>query len=310
MDGADRTAEAVAGLRRAAAMGSVPRGELWVYDRVLGDLHVSCNLGEHALLRRAAGMDLWFFPVGEGEPAYPGYRTFRPDEMGLLADLPPPRLLGLVVDGPLEREIRRVGLEGALEPLAVAAAGPRPTGAFDGAVDDILSLVRASADVGVAVVVADDLAGRDGPLAHPAALRAALMPAYARLAAGIRATGRLALFHSDGAVAEVAGLLAAAGFDGLAGYQIECYDASRAPRGLGRDWLLIGGLPAAWTAEGPPAAAACRAHLRHLSRTAGPSWALATSTGIGDGVAWRNLLRCYAALDAACRDAGPRADAP
>jgi hypothetical protein len=68
------------------------------------------------------------------------------------------------------------------------------------------------------------------------------------------------------------------------------------------------GAVAGGTAQG--AELACRAHLRHLSRTAGPSWALATSSGIGDGVAWRNLLRCYAALDAARTEAEGEADAP
>lgn len=258
---------------------------------------MSSDLCGHALLRWSAGMELWFFSVGEDAQSYPGYRTFRPEELHLLRDLPAPPFLGLIVDGPLGTVIRRLGLEAAMEPLARFAARGRSGNPFADAVGATTPLIRATEGYGAAIVVADDLAGQDRPLVHPAALRGTLMPAYARLAAAIHATGRLALFHSDGAVTDLAAPLHEAGFDGLAGYEVELLNPARVRRHTARDWMLIGGLPAAWMSAGPPSSISCRTQVGHLSRAGGP-WALATSCGIESGRAWRNLLRCYDALPA------------
>ncbi len=284
-------------LRRPAPPGRLPRGELWLYDQVFRDLGISSDLCGHALLRRSAGMELWFLSVGDDPPAYPGYRTFRPDELRLLGELPPPPFLGLIVDGPLGREIRRLGLTTALEPLALSGTRGRSRDVFASAVRAITSLIRATAGYGTAVVVADDLAGQDRPLAHPAALRGTLLPCYARLAAAIHASGRLALFHSDGALTDLVAPLREAGFDGLAGYEVEILDVAAARRRTGREWLFIGGLPAAWMSAGPPSATICRTHVRRVAGGEG-AWALATSCGIENGGAWHNLLRCYRALPA------------
>lgn len=284
-------------LRAPGPAGAWPRGELWIYDQAFADLGLSADLHGQALLRWSAGMALWFLAVGEDAPAYPGYRTFRPEELRLLNDLPPPPLLGLILDGPLGREIRRLGLEAALEPLVLSGGTDRFRDAFAGAARATAALVRATHGCGAAVVVADDLAGQERPLAHPAALRNALLPWYAELASAIHASGRLALFHSDGVLGELLPLLCAAGFDGLAGYEVELFDFAQARRCTPRDWLLIGGVPAGWLSAGLPSVPACRQHLGRVS-AGGGAWALATSCGVQDGAAWRNLLRCYAALPA------------
>ncbi len=256
---------------------------------MFGDLGLPPDLDGHLGLRGSAGMDLWFLPLGEDPVAHPGYRTFAPEELRGLGALSPPGLLGLVVDGPFGREIRLRGLEGALDPLvrSRAAAGAAFAASTRAAVD----LVAATRGLGWAVVVADDLAGQTGPLVHPDALRAVLLPAYARLTEAIHGDGRLALLHSDGALTELVPDLRAAGFDGLAAYEPELVDARRALALGGASWRLIGGVPATWVLEGAPPRGA-----RDPAAPGPEVWALASACGIADGACWRHLLECYQLL--------------
>jgi len=295
-----------AALTWAPGSGRLPRGELWLYDRVFHDVGLPVGIAGQWRLRSAAGMDRWCLPIGEAPDAVPGYRSYRPEELPMLRELQPAPFLGLIVDGPLEREIRRVGLTEALAPLAAARRGHAPAapaarGAqpFGAATAAALALIRATAGWGEAVIVADDIAGGDRLLASPRALSRTLLPRYAELAAAVHDTRRLALFHSDGALGEFLRPLRRAGFDGLAAYQPEALSAPGIRARAGADCLRLGGIPAEWVRSGAlPSQTEVRAHLRSLTEGGG-CLGLATSCGIEDGAAWQRLMACYALLDGA-----------
>jgi hypothetical protein len=79
--------------------------------------------------------------------------------------------------------------------------------------DSILDLVSSGADAGArALVLAEDLAGTDGPLVAPDFAIAELLPRYARVVETARALGMPAVFHSDGDVRPLLPAIARAGF--------------------------------------------------------------------------------------------------
>ncbi len=149
------------------------------------------------------------------------------------------------VSGPLGRVEAK---HGVLETLRMSAAEPaRLAAALDRELHAALDEVRRASDLAVrAVLVADDLAGAEGPLVSPDYAIEALLPCYRRLADEAVASGTLPLFHSDGDIRTFLPSLARAGYVGVhaGGLALDRLDAL-----VEAAWALrlaaIGGLPAA-----------------------------------------------------------------
>jgi hypothetical protein len=103
---------------------------------------------------------------------------------------------------------------GALEGLRETLTRPEQIGSeLDPRLDALVAEVARGAQAGArAIVLAEDLAGTDGPLVAPDFAIAELLPRYARAVDTARALGLPAVFHSDGDIRLLLPAIARAGF--------------------------------------------------------------------------------------------------
>ena len=130
------------------------------------------------------------------------------------------------VSGPLWPVIESWG---EMEGLRATLTNPSAVGErLEARLDVILDLVSSGVDAGArALVLAEDVAGTDGPLVAPDFAIAELLPRYARVVETARALGVPAVFHSDGDVRPLLPAIARAGFVALhagGGLGFEAFD--------------------------------------------------------------------------------------
>ncbi|MDO8880890.1 MAG: uroporphyrinogen decarboxylase family protein [Coriobacteriia bacterium] len=103
---------------------------------------------------------------------------------------------------------------GPLEGLRETLTRPEQIGSeLDPRLDTLVAEVARGAEAGArAIVLAEDLAGTDGPLVAPDFAIAELLPRYARIVDTARALGLPAIFHSDGDIRPLLPAIARAGF--------------------------------------------------------------------------------------------------
>jgi len=147
---------------------------------------------------------------------------------------------------------------------AVLRATERDPGRLAEALDSATRLSASAIDAGIAagadaIVVADDLAGADGPIASPSFLDAEVFPRLALLAEVARAADLRALLHCDGDARRILALVRDSGFSGVHG---DCGGAQgvepslEVARAVGI--ALVGGVPTS-TLTGPASGAAAPA---------------------------------------------------
>jgi hypothetical protein len=147
------------------------------------------------------------------------------------------------VSGPLWPVIEQ---RGALEGLRETLTRPEEVGAeidflLDARSAEVVRGARAGAR---AVVLAEDLAGTNGPLVAPDFAIAELLPRYARIVDEARALGMPAVFHSDGDIRPLLPAIARSGFVAVhagGGLDVEAFERlfwSARAEGL----AVIGGL--------------------------------------------------------------------
>lgn len=115
------------------------------------------------------------------------------------------------VSGPLWPVIER---RGVLEGLRATLTHPAEIGAeLDRGLDAIVRDVAHGAGLGArAIVLAEDLAGAEGPLVAPDFAIAELLPRYVRIVRTARALGVPAILHSDGDIRPLLPAIRRAGF--------------------------------------------------------------------------------------------------
>lgn len=175
-----------------------------------------------------------------------------------------------VVDGPLwpvlsQRSLRD-GLKATMkDPSSLVADLDRET-------ERALSAVRAGLSLGVgAVVIAEDLAGRDGLLVTPEYARTEVFPRLSTLARTVVAGGGHAVLHSDGNIASLLPAIRTASFAAVHGGS-----------GIGREgfeslfWAarrlnvaVIGGIGTPSLQRGPHAAVIAGTRIALLAQTGG-----------------------------------------
>lgn len=147
---------------------------------------------------------------------------------------------------------------GVAEGLRATLTQPEEIGAeLDSAIDGLLSEVDRAERVGArAFVLAEDLAGTQGPLVAPDFAIAELVPRYARVVRSARSHGLPALFHSDGDIRLLLTAIERAGFVGVhagGGLDFDSFDrlfwAARAHELVVMGGMLTGELGNAARAE-------------------------------------------------------------
>jgi outer membrane murein-binding lipoprotein Lpp len=174
-----------------------------------------------------------------------------------------------VVRGPLDHAANARGWSETL------AATVRDTGALVAQLDDGVeaarSSVRAAATCGAgAIVIADDVAGADGPLAAPDFILSELMPRLGAIARTAAEAGLPAIWHSDGDTRAFLGAVAREGFSGIH------------PGGLGPDpfrqlfssarregLVVLGGVPGWALRAGVPSALRAATSASLIARSGG-----------------------------------------
>ncbi|MBF4509868.1 MAG: hypothetical protein ISP10_05280 [Aeromicrobium sp.] len=154
----------------------------------------------------------------------PAERPWAEDAVGQLAEA------GFApfwsVSGPLWPVI---DARGALDGLRATLTQPEQVGAeLDERLDALAVEVQRGARLGARVLVlAEDLAGTDGPLVAPDFVIAELMPRYTRLVETASSLSMPAILHSDGDIRPLLPAIARAGFAGVhagGGLGFEAFD--------------------------------------------------------------------------------------
>ena len=102
-----------------------------------------------------------------------------------------------------------------------------------------------------AVLLADDIAGCQATLFHPRDLETLCRDTYVEAAAQIRRQEAAAWFHSCGNFLPMLPMLLEAGFQGLAGCQLECLELEKLWE-QGPDLTVMSGIPPAEVDAGGP----------------------------------------------------------
>jgi uroporphyrinogen decarboxylase len=130
------------------------------------------------------------------------------------------------VDGPLWPVIEA---RGAIDGLRATLTHPEEVGAeLDAGLDRVVHEMSRGAESGVrAIVLAEDLAGTEGPLVAPDFAIAELLPRYERVTRIARALGIPVVLHSDGDIRPLIPAIARAGFSAVhagGGLGFEAFD--------------------------------------------------------------------------------------
>ena len=198
-----------------------------------------------------------------------------------------------VVDGPLGRVARQNGWAPTLrlsasDPMALARA-------MDAHMFDALEQVRRGVRLdATAIVIADDLAGAEGPLVSPDFALEEVLPRCAKLAEEAALAALPSVFHSDGDLRSLLAAIRKAGFiavhpGGLTDTQFEPVLAAARHVGL----QVLGGIPGEMLRAGIPAAVAAGTRAALMAQAGG--LLLADDGGITTSPELAALVEAFAA---------------
>lgn len=116
------------------------------------------------------------------------------------------------INGPVSRLIEKYGFKRAM--LSMKKDPSLFSGITEALIEEITEKAAlAQANGFGAVVLADDIAGKNGLLFSPGYFTETILPVYARIAAIIKSTGLYVFMHSDGDMRNAIDLIADAGYD-------------------------------------------------------------------------------------------------
>jgi uroporphyrinogen decarboxylase len=224
------------------AQNYIPRGELWLGREVFNKFQSSGEkfLQSHIQLCRESGMDFISLPVKMPASEQLNYNRFSLDEIQEAAaqsDL----FTCVVIDGPFQQLVNKMGLEAALTSLTQNSGTER----LKETARVTRDLICESIERGVnAVVIADDIAFRRSTYANPQILRDNLFVLYQSMIDHVHKKNCFATFHSDGNITSIIDDLINCGFDGLAGCEPECLDLILLKKKFGSKITFITGIQA------------------------------------------------------------------
>jgi len=222
----------------------LPKGELWLGDRVFHAARLANDLKSHIELTKRIGMDLLFLPLSAPDISFQnmGYRRFGLDEIQEASEITD-LFLAVVVDGPFQRLVDKHGLVPLIQQLNknrsdILRRFKEEAVAVKALIDHCLDL-----KVG-AVVIADDIAYGHATYLNPEELKDMIGPFYTKTVSGIHAARGYALFHSCGNITGMFPHLISFGFDGFAACQSECVDLVLLKETYGSQLTILAGIDA------------------------------------------------------------------
>ncbi len=233
--------------------GPLPRGELWLGTEVLARAGLADSVESHLHLADQLSHDVVCFSVAEAIDSKPalGYRYFTCPELAS-AVKSSHQTVAAVVDGPFQELVNRMGLM----PVLAGLARKRPdfVTAYASEQSQALTLIRKCLDQGVRlVVIADDLAARQGPLFRPADLES-LCGDFYKQAARLIHTARARLFwHCCGNITLLIPLVKKWRFDGLAAVQHGTTNLPALSEALDHRLFIMSGIDNELLEADPPA---------------------------------------------------------
>lgn len=278
--------------------GRIPRGELWLGSDVLKHKGYEDNVEGHIALRKMAGMDVIFFPVAEDASVFSGqgYRYFVPEDVvnaAAKADI----ITGIVVDGPFQRIVNKMGL------MTVLMAWGRNRLELEKAYHaealqvEILIETCLKADID-AIVIADDIAADRGPYIDPLQSKRLFLPFYKNIAHKIAAENVSTLFHSCGDFSGHVSDLIRCGIDGFTACQCELLDILNVKNTYGPGLILMSGIRSDFIMKNRISEALKYSFMdmiQTLCRSSG--FILSTSTGVYTMDAFEKLREIYRMVD-------------
>ncbi|HSB71115.1 MAG TPA: uroporphyrinogen decarboxylase family protein [Candidatus Methylomirabilis sp.] len=137
---------------------------------------------------------------------------------------------------------------------------------------------------------ADDIAFSTQLLVSPRLLRAHVFPWYAEMNRLAHAEGRLAVYHSDGALQEVLTDIVQCGFDGLNPIEPKAMDINAVKREYGRHLSIIGNIDLGYTlTRGTPEEVRAEVRQRIHDLAPGGGYAVASSNSVPEYVPLANF---------------------
>ena len=141
-----------------------------------------------------------------------------------------------------------------------------------------------------AVWHADDIAFSTQLLVNPRLLRAHVFPWYAEMNRLAHAKGRLAVYHSDGALQEVLEDIVQCGFDGLNPIEPKAMDINAVKREFGSRLSIIGNIDLGYTlTRGTPEEVRAEVRQRIHDLAPGGGYAVASSNSVPEYVPLANF---------------------
>jgi uroporphyrinogen-III decarboxylase len=185
----------------------LPRGELFIGNDFL-DHHFPDQKGEPVRQLQEAARSLGLFLVGielnaEKSRSLLSHNVYRPLEEYFLSGY---------INGPVSRLIEKYGFKKAM--LSMKKDPSLFSDIATALIEEITEKATLARTNGFsALVVADDIAGKNGLLFSLSSFTETILPVYARLAAVIKKAGLYAFMHSDGDMRNAIDLIANAGYD-------------------------------------------------------------------------------------------------
>jgi uroporphyrinogen decarboxylase len=137
---------------------------------------------------------------------------------------------------------------------------------------------------------ADDIAFKTQLLVSPRVLRAHVFPWYTKMNRLARAKGRLAVYHSDGALQEVVKDIIACGFDGLNPIEPPAMDINAVKQEHGKRISIIGNIDLGYTlTRGTPDEVRAEVRQRIRDLAPGGGYAVASSNSVPEYVPLANF---------------------
>ncbi|MBN1850995.1 MAG: hypothetical protein JW932_20705 [Deltaproteobacteria bacterium] len=222
----------------------IPKGELWLGTDLLKKVGLEDNLEGHLELIKRLRMDLLCLPIST-DAIYNktlGYRYFTINDLKEA-----PRLTDLfvmaVIDGPFQRLTEEQGL---INLLSLWIRGrDNILEQYNQARRKIEDLLAQALETHVdAVIIAEDLAGEQGPLISPADIHEYFSPFYVKAVSEIHKKEIYTLFHSCGKINALVPELVSYGFDGLAAVQHRSNDLISFKKAHGSNLTIMAGIDA------------------------------------------------------------------
>jgi len=137
---------------------------------------------------------------------------------------------------------------------------------------------------------ADDIAFKTQLLVSPRVLRTHVFPWYTKMNRLTHTKGRLAVYHSDGALQEVVGDIIACGFDGLNPIEPPAMDINEVKRQYGSKISIIGNIDLGYTlTRGTPDEVRAEVRQRIRALAPGGGYAVASSNSVPEYVPLANF---------------------